>query len=356
MTTGALVLFSFLLLGLLQRVFPLMPLVAIVLGATWGLFYPAFHLITPLAKTVLIFFLFVESARLSLPKMFRFHCLRLPLYVPLLSYPLIIFFMWFFFAIPFNQGALYALPLLILDSRTIPAAFHFSLPQRIEQAFIVEGSLTTLLATLPLLFLTGDLYPSLIAIPIGASIAFAWQFLARRQWGSLPFVRGTLFLLPFALYALWPQGGFVAIIAAGLTLGHTARPLCSALFDFSRKQGHLLHFMMLFFLAMIALPTLTFKTTLYSLTLLFIIRAAATFLTHLGAPTTWRTSLLFSLLGPKGAIAAALTLITFPTAAPLLAPLFLSCLLHPILALLGTPLYATSQDGEFIPTVPFPEV
>jgi len=382
----ALMCFFLLLISWGSRRLPFIPLLCLLFGIGWGFFSPR-HSITVLetvAKVALTFFLFIDGARLHIPKILHFHSKRLPSIGLVVTLILGILLMRHFFQLTLEESFLAILPLLIIDGKTTPSAFSSVLPPRIQQMVNVEGSFTGIFAffllslvrlTHPFHFFIGIFFPILAGVGLGYICGLVAKAALDNGWGDHHLVRGGLFLIPFAIFAfcdLFDSNGFIGVIAAGLTFGHFARPLCNTLFDLARRQGAYLYYLLLIFFGIFSLhvlsQTLTLPLILFALIFLFGVRFIAVLASFIKTPYRWKTIGYFTFMSPKGLIPIATTMLfteyyTFPAQNLMLqivvTTLFFSLLIHPLFArpvvhLFGSSLNRHTDSAEYLPTVSLP--
>ena len=174
----ALICFFLLLISWGSRRLPFIPLLCLLFGIGWGFIGPR-HSITVLetvAKVALTFFLFIDGARLHIPKILHFQSKRLPSIGLVVTLILGILLIRHFFQLTLEESFLTILPLLIIDGKTTPSAFSCVLPSRIQQMVNVEGSFTGIFAffllslvhlTHPFHFFIGIFFPILAGVGLG---------------------------------------------------------------------------------------------------------------------------------------------------------------------------------------------
>jgi len=171
-----------------------------------------------------------------------------------------------------------------------------------------------------------------------------------------------LALLAFAAAELTGGNGFIAAFTAGLTLGNTSRSLCSCLWEFGEAEGQLLT--LLVFLALGAvlvpevIPTLDWRSVVYAIISLTVIRMVPTAVALLGTGVRPITTAFLGWFGPRGIASVVFVLLILEqhgvpgrhliaTVATL--TVLISIFAHGVTAYPGAELYARhadSMDGE----------
>lgn len=382
----ALICFFLLLISWGSRCLPFIPLLCLLFGIGWGFFGPRHSIIVleTIAKVALTFFLFIDGARLHIPKILHFHSKRLSSIGLVVTLILGILLMRYFFQLTLEESFLATLPLLIIDGKTTPSAFSSMLPTRIQQMVNLEGSFTGVFAFFllslvhlshPFHFFIGIFFPILTGVGLGYICGLVAKTALDTGRGDYHLLRGALFLIPYAIFAfceLFDSNGFIGVIAAGLTFGHFARPLCNTLFDLARRQGTYLYYLLVIFFGVFSLhvfsQTLTVPLILFSLIFLFGVRFIAVLASFFKTPYRWKTIGYFTFMSPKGLIPIATTMLfteyyTFPAQNLMLqivvTTLFLSLLIHslfasPIVHFFGSSLNRQTDSAEYLPTVSLP--
>ncbi|MCP5506392.1 MAG: cation:proton antiporter [Chlamydiales bacterium] len=388
MTTAEIALYSFffLLLSWGSKRLPFIPLLCLLLGVIWGLFGKHLDLsvIQTTAKIALIFFLFVDGARLHFPKIFHFQSLRLPTIGTVVTLLLGMGLLLFFFPLTWKEALIVTLPLLAIDGRMTTPAFQQGVPPRVSEMLKTEGGITSLIAFFllslvhldhPFHFFIGIFFPLIAGGTLGYLSGVVGKTALDFGWADRPLFKGALFLLPFALFSfceLFHANGLIGVIAGGMTFGHTARPLCDSLFDLSRRQGSYLIFLLLIFFGTFSLhllsSTLTFSLLLFAVLFLFGVRFLAVLISFQKSAFQWKTLGYFTFFNPKGLIPIAAALLfteyfTFSNEnlmlAIVLTTTFLSLLIHPLFAYPVALSYARAirpyrAHIEHLPTVSLP--
>jgi len=146
---------------------------------------------------------------------------------------------------------------------------------------------------------------------VGAAVGYfggrlvSWG--GRREWMSDAFrdlAALGLALLAYAGAEVVGGNGFIAAFTAGLTLGNTARSLCSSLYEFAEAEGQLL--MLLSFLVfgavMVgpALDGLGLASVFYALSSLTLVRMVPVWLSLTGLGLEPATRAFLGWFGPRG--------------------------------------------------------
>ena len=386
MTTITLVSFFILLMSWGSKRLPFVPLLCLLFGIVWGIFGPRHPIavLERIASIALIFFFFIDGARLHLPKIFHFHSKRLPSIGFVVTLALGIFLVRILFPLTLQEAFLAILPLLIIDAKTTPSAYSSTLPTRIQQMVNVEGSFTGILAFFllslthiphPFHFFINVFFPIIAGVGLGFICGLVAKAAYDSGWGKSQFLRGALFLIPFAISSfceLFHSNGYIGVIAAGVTFGHVARPLASTLFDLARRQGLCLYYILLIFFGIFSLhilsQTLTLSLILFALLFLFVIRFIAVLASFIHTPYQWKTIGYFTFMSPKGLIPIATTMLftkyySFPEQNLMLqivvTTILFSLLIHPLFARPLVNAYAEAFQGqkdtaEHLPTIPLP--
>lgn len=352
--TAACILFFLLFLSR----FSYAPLFALLFGIVLGFLglHPLDDTLKTVATLALVFYLFVDSTRLRIPVIFHFQSKRLPVIGLVITFAATFFLLKGMFAFSNETTLLCILPLLVIDGKTTPSIYKCTLPPRIREMTLLESSFTGILVAL---LLTDIHLSSLLSIAIGGAGGFVFA--------KLPLKQGIQLLIPFALYALCKAleiSPFPAVITGGLTFGHTKRLLIAPFFDLSRRYGILLYYALLIFFGTFALHTLSqnLNLSLIAFAFLFLIgiRFIAVFFSFLKTPYEWKTTFYFTFMGPKGLVAIALLfLIPFPQQPLITLTLFLSIILHSLLApavirTYGAAMMHRPDTAEHLPTIILP--
>lgn len=290
------------------------------------------HVVRLLAELTLVLVLFTDAARIDLGRLVREH--NLPVRLLGIGLPLTVL-----------AGA--GVALVLLGELSVWEAFVLAvmlaptdaalgqavvssprIPVRIRQALNVESGLNDGLA-LPLLLFAfscvdaaghgaGGAYWMRFALMqivlgpiVGAAVGFVGGRFASRArqagWMSSPFVDLTalgLALLSYAGAELVGGNGFIAAFAAGLTLGNTARSLCSSLYEFAEAEGQLLMLLsfVVFGAAMVGpgLDGLAPSTLLYAVASLTVVRMVPVWISLTGQGLENVTKAFLGWFGPRG--------------------------------------------------------
>lgn len=389
MTIPDIVLYSFFFLFLSwgSKRLPFLPLLCVLLGVVWGFFGKHLDLtsLQITAKVALIFFLFVDGARLHFPKIIHFQSVCLPAIGTLISLILGVGTLLFFFSLTWKEALVVIFPLLAIDSRMVAPAFQKGVPPRISEMLHIEGGMTTLFAFFllslislpyPFHFITGIFFPLIAGGALGYLCGVLGKGALNYGWADRTLFKGALFLIPFAIFAfceLFHANGFIGVIGAAVAFGHTARSLCDSLFDLSRRQGSYLTFLLLIFFGTFSLhilsTTFTFSLILFSFIFLFAIRFLAVLISFQKSSFQWKTLGYFTFFNPKGLIPIAASLLfteyfSYPNEhlilSLVLSTTFLSLLIHTLFARPLALTYAHAihpfrESIEHLPTIPLPK-
>jgi len=133
------------------------------------------------------------------------------------------------------------------------------------------------------------------------------QLCRQRNWIDDRFEQMTgmgVALSSFALAELVGGNGFIAAFVAGMTIGNTARNVCTCIYDFSFSQGQLLGLLvfMLFGNVMVVehLEGMNWTVVLYGLLSLTLLRMVPVALSLIGLGLNKRTKLFLGWFGPRG--------------------------------------------------------
>ena len=320
MTIQDIALYTFFLIALswVSKRVTFLPLLCLLLGIGWGFLghYPSKEVLQYSAKIALVFFLFVNSTRLHIPKILRYHSIRLPtigLGVTLIMGMCLVKWIFPLFWI---EAFVVTFHLIAVDGQLVPSAFSSKIPSRVMQMLNVEASCTTLLAFLmlsifhlsqPSHFWGEILFPILAGIGWGYICGWIGKTVLKFEWALPSFFRGTLFMIPFGIFALcgiFGGNGFMGVIAAGLTFGHSARCLCDTFFEMSKRQGLVLFYFLIILLGTIIfhtlLHTITLKMVVFALLFLFALRFLAVVASFVLERFQWKTAFYFTFFAPKG--------------------------------------------------------
>lgn len=378
--------FFFLILSWGSKRLPFIPLLCLLLGIIWGFFgsCPDKTTLQFVATIALVFFLFVEGAKLHIPKILHYQSIRLPTIGLLVTLVLGVGLIKFLFPLSLKEAFIVTLPLLALDGKVISPAFSSYLPPRITQMLNVEGSFTTLFAFFilslihlshPFHFFLGVFFPLIAGSVLGYICGLVGKTALECGWAQNDLFRGAFFLIPFAIFSfceLFHSNGFIGVIAAGVTFGHTGRFLCDSLFDLSRRQAPYLFYLLLIFFGIFSLHILstmmTFTLIFFALAFLFGVRFLAVLISFQKSQFQWKTLGYFTFFSPKGLIPIAAAFLSTEffsftneglMLSIVLATTLFSLLLHPLFAYPVAMSYAQRihrypKAPEHFPTVSLP--
>ncbi len=203
-----------------------------------------------------------------------------------------------------------------------------SVPVRIRQSLNVESGLNDGIA-LPVVLVFAALAGALeeagdagswlrfaaLAVTLGPLVGWAVGFVGGRVvgWGTrsgwindaFQRISGLgLALLAFGAAELVGGNGFIAAFAAGLTLGNTARGVCTCLYEFGEAEGQLLTLLVFLAFGAVmlpeALPYATGATLLYALLSLTVVRMVPVALSLLGTGLRPASVAFLGWFGPRG--------------------------------------------------------
>ena len=203
-----------------------------------------------------------------------------------------------------------------------------SVPVRIRQSLNVESGLNDGIA-LPVVLVLASLAGAreeaggagywlrfaALAVTLGPLVGAAVGYLGGRviAWGTQsgwingPFQRIAglgLAMLSFAAAELVGGNGFIAAFVAGMTLGNTARGVCSCLYEFGEAEGQLLTLLVFFAFGAAVVPAalvdVTSSAVLYALLSLTLIRMVPVALSMLGTGLRPASVAFLGWFGPRG--------------------------------------------------------
>ncbi len=294
--------------------------------------FPKSGFIHTLAEITLILVLFTDAARIDLSLLRREH--TIPLRLLLIGMPLTIVLgtiiaLGMFAELSFWECAVLAVILAPTDAALGQAVVSSpKVPVRIRQSLNVESGLNDGIA-LPVV---------LIFLSLGsvtehsASAAYWWLFTAkqmllgpvagivvgyvgaklimlssRRQWITNTFRDIAILIFSFIAYLTAEEiggNGFIAAFVAGLTLGNTAKGLCSCLYEFAETEGQLLNLTVFLFFGVNLVPEVVTEikpmVLLYALLSLTIIRILPVMISQIGSRLRWETTIFLGWFGPRG--------------------------------------------------------
>ncbi|WP_435200344.1 cation:proton antiporter domain-containing protein [Janibacter sp. GS2] len=110
--------------------------------------------------------------------------------------------------------------------------------------------------------------------------------------------------LAYSAASLVEGNGFIAAFTAGIAFGHVARPHCAGVQEFAEEEGELLAAVtFIVFGAVLAGPLLgelSWRTALYAVLSLTVVRMVPVLLAMTGSRTLLETKLFFGWFGPRG--------------------------------------------------------
>ena len=285
-----------------------------------------------LAELTLVLVLFTDAARIDLARLKREH--NIPLRLLGIGLPLTVLAGVVAGAALLGELSLWDVLVLAIILAPTDAALGQAVvssprvPVRIRQALNVESGLNDGLALPLLLFalscatLTEHgsesgfwLRFALLQVVLGPLVGAAVAYLGGRlvSWGRsagwMSDAFGDLAALGLALLAysgaeLVGGNGFIAAFTAGLTLGNTARSLCSSVYEFAEAEGQLLVLLsfVVFGAVMVgpALDGLGPATLLYALASLTLVRMVPVWLSLTGLGLEPSTRAFIGWFGPRG--------------------------------------------------------
>jgi len=140
----------------------------------------------------------------------------------------------------------------------------------------------------------------------------------RKKWINESFEDISALAIPFLAYSLAELAGgngFLAAFCAGLTLGNTARPICSSLHEFGEAEGQLLILITFgVYGAIMVVPSLerlNWQIVLYAVLSLTVVRSAAVAISLIGRKLRWETLAFLSWFGPRGVASILYALMAF---------------------------------------------
>jgi NhaP-type Na+/H+ or K+/H+ antiporter len=314
------------------------PMVFVVFGlfvGRWGMAVVPHDIETPsveiLATITLVLVLFTDASRIDLKLLRREH--ELPVRLLAVGLPLTIALgmlvaILLLGGISVWEAALLAAILAPTDAALGQAVVNSpKLPVRIRQTLNVESGLNDGLA-LPvvLIFLslavgqqdkeTGEwLWFVCKQVGLGPVAGIMVGFVGgklvmwgqRTQWMNHTFQDLSslgLSLLAYSSAEMIGGNGFIAAFCAGLTLGNTARSICTCLYEFAEAEGQLLTLLVFMVFGAIMVPEALehFHWThlVYAALSLTMIRMLPVALSMLGRRLNWATVLFLGWFGPRG--------------------------------------------------------
>ncbi len=341
-----------------------------------GVETPTLHL---LATVTLVLVLFTDASRIDLNLLWREH--NLPVRLLSVGLPLTVVLglvcaLWLLSGITLWEAALLAAILAPTDAALGQAVVNSpKLPIRIRQTLNVESGLNDgLILPVVLIFLSfaaGQqekettewiwfVSKQVILGPLaGVAVGYLGGKLVllgqQTKWMNHSFQDLSslgLSLLAFASAELIGGNGFIAAFCAGLTLGNTARSVCTCLYEFAEAEGQLLTLLVFMVFGAILVPDAMehFHWThlLYALLSLTLIRMLPVAISLLGSRLKWVTVIFLGWFGPRGiaSILYALLLLEGSSVAGkdvilsvIMTTVLVSVLAHGVTAFAGSNLY-----------------
>ena len=287
-----------------------------------------FHFV---AELTLILLLFSDASRINLKLLRKEH--TIPIRLLAIGLPLTIILgtilaLLMPLGFSFWEATILAVILAPTDAALGQAVVSLPIvPIRIRQALNVESGLNDGLA-LPLLLLfiflasmSGEeqvgfwLQFASLQLILGPIVGVAVAYLGgqlitwaeRNHFISSAFIRLSglgLALLAFSAAELVGGNGFIAAFCAGLTLGNTARNICSSLYEFAEAEGQLLTLLTFMFFGSImlvpALEHINLNTLIYGFLSLTVIRMLPATLSLIGLGLRFESILFLGWFGPRG--------------------------------------------------------
>lgn len=285
-----------------------------------------------LAEITLMLVLFSDATRIDLALLQREH--DLPLRMLGIGLPLTILLgtgiaMLFFGEYGLGAAAVLATMLAPTDAalgQTVVSSPR--LPIRIRQALNVESGLNdgiVLPVLLIILSIVGareetqsasDLLQfTLLQISLGPLVGIAVGYLggqlvsfsARHMAITEVFEKISavaLAILAFGAAELIGGNGFISAFVAGLTLGNTARPICTCLYEFAETEGQLLTLFVFTIFGGVLVTDLwqqmTANVLFYAILSLTVVRMVPVAISLIGTRLRWQTHLFLGWFGPRG--------------------------------------------------------
>lgn len=287
-----------------------------------------FHL---LLELTLVLILFTDAARIDLKCLFREH--NLPVRLLAIAMPLTIVLGAFvatliFPGFTFLEAAILAAILTPTDAALGQVVIENpDVPVRIRQSLNVESGLNDGIA-LPIILILVALTSMQSAQGIPHWISFSLlqlilgpltgvfvgfiggkliQYAVKRKWITHVFQDLSALALSLIAYAgaeLIGGNGFIAAFCAGLTLGNSARVLCTCIYDFAEAEGQLLTLLtfLIFGAVMLpaALPYFSLKVFLFAVLSLTVIRMIPVILSFSGLNLRSDSLFYMAWFGPRG--------------------------------------------------------
>ena len=339
-----------------------------------------------LAEITLVLVLFTDAARIDLRACRREHNLAARLLV--FGLPLTIIFGTLVGTALFDDFSFWGAAVLAAILAPTDAALGQAvvssplMPARIRQTLNVESGLNDgimLPVILILLSLAGAAEQAgsvgfwiqfaamqvILGPIVGIGVGYAGGKLislgTRTGWMSHAFQELSaigLSLLSFAGAELIGGNGFIAAFCAGLTLGNSARPICSCLYDFAEAEGQLLTLLVFMIFGAVIVPTVidhvSWLMVLYAVLSLTVVRIVPVSISLLGARLQRESVLFFGWFGPRGLASILFALLVLEeTRLPgreeiqliVMATVLLSVFVHGVTAFPGAKWYAARMEA-----------
>jgi NhaP-type Na+/H+ or K+/H+ antiporter len=360
----------------LHHSYGVLALICLVFGIGLGYFHriPSFKTVSTIGEISLIVFLFIDGIHLHFPKIFHYH--REGFRQMTIGFMIQLFFglilAHYLLEISWIHAAYLACPLAAIDFRSIPYLIQDEkIPSRIRKTLSLESSGTSVFALILLMvfYLCSPLmifFSFGIGVVMGVCLTFVIRILLKGKLADASFLLTSLLIAPFSLFyfcKLIGWNGYMAVASLALTLGHLGRSFCGGSFDFGRKEGTLLFFLLIIvFGAHLPLALggrITWEMVVYGALSLFIIRLIGVVISFLGSQFQKRTMVFYTFFGPRSVLPILAALTFFSSALPVYANLYLTVLIslifHSIFSFSMTYWYTrgSKNDGlaETVPTV-----
>jgi NhaP-type Na+/H+ or K+/H+ antiporter len=343
--------------------------------------------INTIANLTLILILFSDASRINLRLFWREG--NLPMCLLGIGLPLTILAGVFvgvviFTGLPFWQAAILATILAPTDAALAQAVINSErVPGRIRQALNVESGLNDGIC-FPILLLFISLAGSseaahpasywmkfvtfqlvlgpLVGIIIGYVGGKVVLWAVNKNWMSVSFQRLSILglsLIAFYFADLVGGNGFMSAFFSGLVFGNVARQVCGPIYEFGEAEGELFILLtfMLFGAVMVpeAIGVLNWRTILYALISLTIVRMAPVAISLVGKGLSIPSKLYVGWFGPRGAASILYVLIVVDKHnfsgqniifTVTVITVLLSVFLHGLTAVPGANAYASSLDAK----------
>ncbi|NYT47170.1 MAG: sodium:proton antiporter [Candidatus Methanofishera endochildressiae] len=292
---------------------------------------PDSGLIHTLAEITLILVLFTDAARIDLSQLRREH--NIPIRLLIIGMPLTIIIGALLAAGFFTELSLWECAVLAIILAPTDAALGQAVvsspkvPVRIRQALNVESGLNDGIA-LPVLLI----FLSLSSVTDhSGSASYWWLFTAKQMllylagicvgyvgaklilisskhnWVTDTFRDISILTFSFIAYFAAEKiggNGFIAAFVAGLTLGNTAKGLCTCLYEFAETEGQLLNLTVFLFFGATMVPCspdyATPMVLFYGLLSLTLARMLPVITSLAGSGLRWETKIFLGWFGPRG--------------------------------------------------------